>query len=38
MTHRYMKSQLDKIVENDYSIAYFHHGLSSKVRRMCHVL
>lgn len=27
---RYLRLQVDKIVANDYSIAYFHHGLSSK--------
>lgn len=27
---RYLKQQADRLVENDYSIAYFHHGLSSK--------
>lgn len=27
---QYMKLQLDKIVESDYSIVYFHHGLSSQ--------
>ncbi len=26
-----MKQQTDKIAENDYSIAYFHNGLNSKV-------
>jgi len=29
---RYMRSRFDQIVESDYSIIYFHHGLGSKAR------
>ena len=29
---RYIQYTLDKYVENDYSVVYFHHGLNSKNR------